>query len=41
MPYDKSKKYYLVLKDEDEIVNSEYLRIPFIIDLVFGGSIQF
>jgi uncharacterized protein (TIGR02687 family) len=41
MPYDKSQKYYLVLQDEDEIVNSEYSRIPFIIDLVFGRSIQF
>ena len=41
MAYDKSKNYYLVLKDEEELVNSELERIPFIIDLVFGGSINF
>ncbi len=41
MAYDKSKEYYLVMKDEDELVNTELERIPFIIDLVFGGSIQF
>lgn len=41
MAYDKGKSYYLVLKDEDELVHSEIARIPFIIDLVFGSSIQF
>lgn len=41
MPYDKSKEYYLILKDEDELVNKEIDRIPFTIDLVFGGSIKF
>lgn len=41
MAYDKAKEYYLILKDEDELVNREYAIIPFVIDLVFGGSIQF
>ena len=41
MPYDKSKEYYLILKDEEELVNKEIDRIPFTIDLVFGGSIKF
>jgi uncharacterized protein (TIGR02687 family) len=39
--YDKAKEYYLVLIDEEEMVNKEIERIPFTIDLVFGGSIQF
>ncbi|ANY65660.1 TIGR02687 family protein [Paenibacillus sp. BIHB 4019] len=41
MAYDKSKEYYLVLLDEEETVNKEIEKIPFVIDLVFGGSIQF
>jgi hypothetical protein len=41
MAYAKGANYYLVLKDEDELVNIEIERIPFTIDLVFGGSIQF
>jgi uncharacterized protein (TIGR02687 family) len=41
MAYDKGMTYYLILKDEEELVNSEIERIPFVIDLVFGGSIQF
>ena len=41
MAYDKSAAYYLILKDEEELVNSEIEKIPFVIDLVFGGSIQF
>ncbi|WP_409966858.1 BREX-1 system phosphatase PglZ type A [Bengtsoniella intestinalis] len=41
MAYDKSKEYFLVLIDEDEMVNKEIARMPFAIDLVFGGSIQF
>jgi len=40
MAYDKAKKYFLVLIDEEETVN-KVSRIPFIIDLVFGGSIHF
>ena len=41
MAYDKSATYYLILNDEDELVNSELERVPFVIDLVFGGSIHF
>ncbi len=41
MAYDKSKTYFLILKDEDELVNTQLERIPFIIDLVFGSSIHF
>lgn len=41
MAYDKNASYYLVLKDEEELVNSEIERIPFVIDLIFGGSILF
>jgi len=41
MVYDKGAKYFLILKDEEETVNQELERIPFVIDLVFGGSIQF
>ena len=33
MPYDKGKKYCLVLEDEEETVEKIYQRIPFIIDL--------
>ena len=41
MAYDKGATYYLILKDEDELVNTELDKIPFVIDLVFGGSIRF
>ena len=41
MSYDKSATYYLILKDEEELVNSEIEKIPFVIDLVFGGGIFF
>jgi len=41
MAYVKGASYYLVLKDEDELVNTEIERLPFTIDLVFGGSINF
>ena len=41
MAYDKGKTYYLILKDEEELVNTDIEKIPFVIDLVFGGSIQF
>ena len=41
MAYDKSTTYYFILKDEDELVGSEIDKIPFVIDLVFGGSIRF
>jgi len=41
MEYIKGANYYLVLKDEEELVNTEIERIAFSIDLIFGGSIQF
>ena len=41
MAYNKGAAYYLILKDEDELVNTELERTAFIIDLVFGGAIQF
>ena len=41
MAYDKGASYYLILKDEEEHADSELERIPFVIDLVFGGSIRF
>lgn len=34
MKYDKAKKYYLIIEDEEETVENVYERIPFIIDLV-------
>ncbi len=37
IPYDKTKEYYLILEDEGEMVNKVHDRIPFTIDLVFGG----
>lgn len=39
MKYDKRLKYYLVMVDDDEMVENEFERIPFMIDLVFGGGI--
>ena len=36
MKYDKSKKYYLVLEDEEETAKQIYDRIPFIIDLTIS-----
>jgi len=41
MAYDKGAKYFLILKDEEEPVNQEIERIPYVIDLVFGSGIQF
>ena len=41
MAYKKGASYFLVLKDEEETVNTEIDKIPFVIDLVFGGTIQF
>lgn len=38
MKYDKYLKYYLVLIDDDEIVENELERIPFTVDLAFGGG---
>lgn len=39
--YDKSKKYYLVLEDEDETVEKIYDRIAFMIDLAIDGDFEF
>ncbi len=36
MKYDKSKKYYLVLEDEEETAKQIYDRIPFTIDLAIS-----
>lgn len=38
MKYDKSKKYYLILEDEEETVEKVYDKIPFIIDLVISND---
>ncbi|KPU27971.1 hypothetical protein TR13x_01070 [Caloranaerobacter sp. TR13] len=40
-PYDKSKKYYLILEDEDETVDKIYEKIPFIIDLAIINDFDF
>lgn len=39
--YDKGKKYYLVLEDEDESVEKIYQKIGFNIDLVFNDDFGF
>jgi uncharacterized protein (TIGR02687 family) len=39
--YDKSQTYYLVLQDDEDMVGHEIMRVPYTIDLVFGGGIQF
>jgi len=41
MTYDKGKKYYLVMIDDEETVSKEIGRIPYIIDLMYGGGLQF
>ncbi|MBF7082784.1 BREX-1 system phosphatase PglZ type A [Desulfallas sp. Bu1-1] len=41
MPYDKGKKYYLVLEDEDEPVERIYQKIPFVIDLAIVSGFDF
>jgi len=38
MKYDKSKKYYLIMEDEDEEVENICDRIPFIIDLAISND---
>jgi uncharacterized protein (TIGR02687 family) len=38
MPYDKAKKYYLVLEDEEETVEKIYDRIPYTIDLIISDD---
>ncbi|HHW31100.1 MAG TPA: BREX-1 system phosphatase PglZ type A [Clostridiaceae bacterium] len=39
--YDKTKKYYLVMEDEDETVEKIYDRIPFIIDIAISDEFGF
>lgn len=41
MPYDKEKKYYLILEDEDETVEKIYEKIPFNIDLAIVNDLDF
>ncbi|AZR71958.1 TIGR02687 family protein [Anoxybacter fermentans] len=41
MPYDKTKKYYLILEDEDEPVEKIYEKIPFTIDLIISDDFGF
>lgn len=40
-PYDKTKKYYLVMEDEDETVEKIYDKIPFMIDLAIANDFGF
>lgn len=40
-PYDKAKKYYLVLEDEDETVEKIYDKVPFMIDLAIINDFGF
>ena len=39
--YDKKQTYYLVLQDDENMVEHNLMRVPYTIDLVFGGGIQF
>jgi len=39
--YDKSKKYYLIMEDEEETVNRIYEKIPFIIDIAISDEFGF
>lgn len=41
IPYDKGKKYYLVLEDEEETVEKIYQKIPFVIDLAIVSDFDF
>ncbi len=41
MQFDKKQTYYLVMQDDDEMVETEIERFPFSIDLIFGSGIQF
>jgi uncharacterized protein (TIGR02687 family) len=41
MQYDKKQTYYLILQDDDDMVENELARFPYTIDLVFGGGISF
>ena len=39
--FDKTKKYYLILEDEDETVEKIYEKIPFMIDLAITNDFGF
>ncbi len=39
MHYDKRENYYLVMVDDDEIVENEIEKIPFVIDSIFSGGV--
>ena len=41
MPYDKTKKYYLIMEDEEETVENIYEKIPFIIDIAISNDFEF
>jgi hypothetical protein len=41
MTYDKAKKYYLILEDEEETAEKIYEQIPFTIDLIISNSNDF
>ena len=41
MAYDKSKKYYLIMEDEEESVEKTYEKIPFMIDLLISDDFTF
>lgn len=41
MAYDKSKKYYLVMEDEEQTVEKVYEKIPFAIDLLISDDFTF
>jgi len=38
MKYDKARKYYLILEDEEEQVEKIYDRIPFTVDLAINND---
>jgi len=39
--YDKTKKYYLIMEDEEETVEKMYEKIPFIIDIAISDDFGF
>lgn len=41
MPYDKGKRYYLIMEDEEETVKKIYEKIPFVIDLLISDDFIF
>jgi len=41
MPYDKKKKYYLIMEDEEEAVENIYEKIAFIIDIAISNDFEF